>query len=417
MSKQCVVIIHFISDDDDMSDTNTETKKNANNEDDKMKAYFKKWLDEHRADDKDTDMVIRAASHLTQFLESLKGDGILPDITPQSIFEEAMKDADAKLKDQTNTATNPCAIEPWRTLIPRLESWFTAHGIDWTKTQVYVHPPDDDKKKHCTTFIRLPGDDGFDIFNGDTPDDLFNQITKRCESRVPAAPTSNDAVHLTAMNLPTNDLAYTNAVYINDLHLERGNLLFPETTTHVKINDSRIFPLIKHPLVQKGCIAMSSLQRDSFVPQLPLAKLTKVSPCDIIAETKAADSLSIEFEPVANFKVDVDPLALIDFLRTEFKDQMVYPGTKLGSIKFAKRVFVFRVIQGEGRITESTQIYWSVHPKSKDVVNIVHAQLKAKINDENAALKALLKEWDALQVQMSKVRHCFDLLLKSSNQE
>jgi len=313
--------------------------------------------------------------------------------------------------------TSEIKSSSWDALIPRLESWFTAHGIDWAKTRIHVNAPrDEDLKKHCTAFLSLPGDDAFDVFYADTPDDLFTQITKRCESRIPAAPTGKDSVHLTVENLPSNDLAYTNAVYINDFHMTRGNLLFPETTTHVKINDLRIFPLIKHPLVQIGRIAMSSLQRDSFDPQLPLAKLAKVSPCDITAETKVADVLNIEFEPVANFRVDVDPLALIDFLRAEFKDQMVYPGTTLASNKFVKRVFKFRVISGEGRIADSTKIYWAVHPKSKDIVNIVRDRLNAKI-DNDAALKALLNEWDVLQAQMSKVRHCFDAVLKSKNQE
>lgn len=313
---------------------------------------------------------------------------------------------------------NEAKSSSWDALIPRLESWFTAHGIDWAKTRIHVNVPrDEDPKKHYTAFLSLPGDDGFDIFHGDTPGDLFTQITERCKSRIPATPTSKDLVHLTVVNLPaSNDLAYTNAVYINDFHLTRGNLLFPETTTHVKINDSRIFPLIKHPMVQIGCIAMSSLQRDSFDPQLPLGKLAKVSPCDITAETKVVDALNIEFEPMANFRVDVDPLALIDFLRAEFKDQMVYPGTTLASNKFVKRVFKFRVTSGEGRIAESTEIYWSVHPKSKDIVNITHDRPNAKI-DNDAALKALLNEWDVLQAQMSKVRHCFDALLKSRNQE
>lgn len=300
----------------------------------------------------------------------------------------------------------------WESLVPRLEEWFNAHGIDFGKTRFHAIPPEEGAtiKKHCTAFLSLPGDDAFDIFFGDTPDELFDQIIKQCESRVAAVPTGKDAAHMTAVNLPSNDLAYTNAVYIHDSHLERDSLLFPEATTHVKINDSRIFPLIKHPLVQKGCIAVSSLQRESFDPQLPLAQLAKVSPCDIAAETKVADSLSIEFEPVANFRVDVDPLALIDFLRTEFKDQMVYRGTVLASNKFVKRVFKFRVINGEGRIAESTEMYWHVHPACRDIVNITHDRLKA---ENEAAFKALLKEWDALQVQMSNVRHCFDAFLRA----
>lgn len=157
----------------------------------------------------------------------------------------------------------------WESLVPRLEEWFNAHGIDFGKTRFHALPPEEGAtvKKHCTAFLSLPGDDAFDIFFGDTPDELFDQITKHCASRVAAVPTNKDAAHMAVMNLPGNDLAYTNAIYINDAHLERGSLLFPEATTHVKINGSRIFPLIKHPLVQKGCIAMSSLQRESFDPQ------------------------------------------------------------------------------------------------------------------------------------------------------
>lgn len=313
-------------------------------------------------------------------------------------------------KEAASAATQ-FSDEHWVNLISRLSAWLRDHGIDETKARIRVNPPNNERK-HAILFLSLPGDDGFVVFYGDTPQELFGQAVKRCESRVPAAPTSNDAVHLTVMNLPSNDLAYANAVYIHDSHLERGSLLFPETTTHVKVNDQRIFPLVKHPMVQKGCIAVSSLQRDSFVPQLPLAKLTKVSPCDIVTETKVADSLVIEFEPVANFKVDVDPLALLDFLHAEFKDQMVYPGTKLASTKFANRVFSFRVTKGEGRIADSTQMYWSVHPKSKDVVNIVLRERLLPQTVDKTALEALSKEWELLQVQMSKVRHCFDVLLK-----
>lgn len=300
----------------------------------------------------------------------------------------------------------------WDGLIPKLEQWFADNGIDFGQTMIYVYSRMSQETKTAAVFLCLPGDKTFELFQGDKPDEIFDQITKRCESRVAAAPTNKDAVHLTVVDLPTNDLAYTNAVYIHDSHLEKGSLLFPEATTHVKINDSRIFRLIKHPLVQKGCIAMSSLQRDSFAPtQLPLAQLAKVSPCDITAETKVAEYLCIEFEPVANFKVDVDTSALIDFLIVKFKDCIVAPGTKLAHNEFMKRVFAFRVISGQGRIAESTCIQLIVNPKSVDVVN---TQLNAKINDNDndAALKAFLYECDALQVQMNKVRYCCDALLK-----
>ncbi len=295
-------------------------------------------------------------------------------------------------------------------LIPRLEEWFNAHGIDFGKTRVYVVPPDNDMRMHCTAFLSLPGDDAFDIFFGDTPDELFDQITKRCESRVAAVATGKDAAHMTVVNLPVNDLAYTNAVYIHDSHLERGSLLFPESTTHVRVNGSRIFPLIKHPLVKKGCIAMSSLQRDSFDLQLPLAQLTKVSPCDITAETKVAEYLCIEFEPVANFRVDVDTSALIDFLHLKFKGHVVYPGTKLAHNEFVKRVFKFQVISGEGRIDDSTCIQLIVNPKSKDVVTIIDDGKRSSGDDKSAALRVLLKEVEALQAQAVNVQRCVNML-------
>lgn len=303
----------------------------------------------------------------------------------------------------------------WESLVPRLEEWFNAHGIDFGKTRFHAIPPEEGAtiKKHCTAFLSLPGDDAFDIFFGDTPDELFDQITKRCESRVAAVATGKDAAHMTVVNLPSNDLAYTNAVYINDAHLERGSLLFPEATTHVRVNDSRIFPLIKHPLVKKGCIAMSSLQRDSFDPQLPLTQLVKVSPCDITAETKVAEYLCIEFEPVANFRVDVDASALIDFLHLKFKGHAVYPGTKLAHNEFVKRVFKFQVISGEGRIDDSTCIQLIVNPKSKDVVTIIDDGRQLKGDDENAALQALLKDWDALKAQMVNVQHRFNVFRRA----
>lgn len=404
------------------SEPNTET-----NDQDGPEGIIKQWAAKHKVGDDDVDLIYRVASCITGLASAFDEKGIAHDISAQKIIGEGLGQIDAALAgvaaavgvaadDATDyTKLRQVLIESksasWKALIPCLEEWFKAHGIDFGKTQIHVFPPDDDTRERCAVFLSLPGDDRFDLFHGDTPDELFVEITKRCESRVATVLSSKDAAHMTVMNLPSNDLAYTNAVYINDAHLERGSLLFPETTTHVKVNGSRIFPLIKHPLVQKGCIAMSSLQRDSFSPQLPLAQLAKVSPCDIIAETKVATVVNFEFEPVANFKVDVDPLALIEFLRTEFKDCVVYPGTKLAHNKFANRVFTFRVTSGEGRIAESTQMYWRVNPKCKDIVNIVHNRLND--NDKDAAFQALLKEWDALQVQVVNVQHRINVLLKA----
>lgn len=363
--------------------------------------------------DADAEMINRFSSCVDQFASSLKEMGIPVELSSEALVQKAMETVNARLEELSIDNTTDSAElrqvpdetePPQEAFIPRLEKWCGEHGIDFGQMRVQVYFRVTRSAKIATVFLSFPGEKTFEMFQCEKPDELFDQITKRCESYIPVVPASKDHADLMVMNLPSNDLAYTNAVYINDLHLEKGNLLFPATTTHVKVNDSRIFQLVKSPLVQIGSIAMSSLQRDSFVPQLPLAQLAKVSPCDIDTETKVADVLNIEFEPVANFRVDVDPLAMIDFLRTEFKGCIVYPGTKLAHNKFANRVFRFCVTSGEGRIDDSTQMYWRVHPKSKDVVNIVHRRLYDK--DMAEALDVLSTEWDSLQVQMRKVHDC-----------
>ncbi len=82
------------------------------------------------------------------------------------------------------SAATQFSDEHWVNLISRLTAWLRDHGIDETKARIRVNPPNNERK-HAILFLSLPGDDGFDVFYGDTPQELFAQAVKRCESRVP----------------------------------------------------------------------------------------------------------------------------------------------------------------------------------------------------------------------------------------
>lgn len=104
---------------------------------------------------------------------------------------------------------------------------------------------------------------------------------------------------LVLMNLPTNDLAYTNKAYV---HSSCSLLRSPDR--FVKIGYRYVFQLEADDRVEPGTIGLSSLQRDPIVPKVKLAERVAVKAFDP-RDAPPAVGVRVVYEPVANFKVQV----------------------------------------------------------------------------------------------------------------
>lgn len=180
--------------------------------------------------------------------------------------------------------------------------------------------------------------------------------------------TKGIAANLQVVNLPSNDLAYSNLAYVHP-----DCPLFP--ATHVRIGQRCVFALAVDSRIATDCIGLSSLQRDGFGGAVKLFDTIAVHPFNPQDAPKAV-GVTIVYEPVANFKVQVALHLLQKFLTKQFDGQIVSAGQFLASNQFEKRVFKFEIKQVKtldsqasfGRITPETIFTCECHPKARDVV-------------------------------------------------
>ncbi len=104
---------------------------------------------------------------------------------------------------------------------------------------------------------------------------------------------------LVLMNLPTNDLAYTNKAYV---HSSCSLLRSPDR--FVKIGYRYVFQLEADDRVAPGTIGLSSLQREPIRPIGKLAEKVTVHAFDP-QDAPPAVGVRVVYEPVAYFKVQV----------------------------------------------------------------------------------------------------------------
>lgn len=183
--------------------------------------------------------------------------------------------------------------------------------------------------------------------------------------------TKSIAANLRVVTLPANDLAYSNSVYVHP-----DCSLFP--ATHVRIGQRCVFALAVDSRIEPGCIGLSTLQRDGFGGAIKNGDTISVHSFNPQDAPKAI-GVSIVYEPVANFKVQVALHLLQKFLAKQFDGQIVSAGQFLASNQFEKRVFKFEVKQVKtldshvsvGRITPETIFTCECHPKARDVVEQV----------------------------------------------
>lgn len=181
--------------------------------------------------------------------------------------------------------------------------------------------------------------------------------------------TKDVAANLRVVTLPSNELAYSNSAYIHP------QCSLPSKTTHVKIGQRCVFALAEDSRIEPGCIGLSSLQRDGFGGAIKNGDAIAIHPFDPQQAPKAV-GVTIVYEPVANFKIQVALHLLRKFLAKTFDGQIVSAGQFLASNQFEKRVFKFEIKEVNtldshaslGRITPETIFTCECHPKAKDVV-------------------------------------------------
>lgn len=187
--------------------------------------------------------------------------------------------------------------------------------------------------------------------------------------------TAATTEELVLMNLPSNDLAYTNRAYVH-----HTCSLLKTLESYVKIGYRYVFQLEAHDNVAPGTIALSSLQREPIMPPVKLGETTTVSSFDP-KDAPPAVGVTIVYEPVANFKVRVALHLLQRFLAKTFEGHVVTAGQCLASNQFEKRVFKFELkgVRSLGddseyaRITPKTIFTCECHPRAKDVVEQIPA--------------------------------------------
>lgn len=167
--------------------------------------------------------------------------------------------------------------------------------------------------------------------------------------------------------IPTNDLAYTNCVYV---HPD-----FAPGLKRVQIYNG-IFNLQRRIEIPPGHIAMSSLQRECLNPPIPLPSLVQVyEPRDLIIPAK---ELVFSVELVANFRKTIDKSKLEDFLKVQYEGHVVHLGSILASFAFGDRVLKYRVISGFGEIGPETKISCVIADKSKDILSFAQEEQENK---------------------------------------